>query len=106
MASKIGAKTDFCPILLDFLKILCRPTKFTILFSSIFFRCYVLPDKDEGSNTITVFYVDWGNVDNIPYENFRNTYPDLWKLPPQAIPCKIHGNGFCTIFPKRLSGEK
>eukprot|EP00111_Clytia_hemisphaerica_P022815 TCONS_00067160-protein len=56
------------------------------------YRCYVLQDKeDEDCETITVFYVDWGNIDNIPFENFRNTYPDQWKLPPQAIPCKIHG---------------
>jgi len=55
-----------------------------------FCRCYVTASDDD-SDTFTVFFVDYGNFENINVTCFRNTYPETWKLPPQAIPCKING---------------
>ena len=64
----------------------------------LFIRCFVLPDnEDDNSDIITVFFVDYGNMASVKFQDFRHTYSTFWKLPPQAIPCKIHGSFFFSL---------
>ena len=58
-------------------------------------RCWVLSSCME-TDTVTVYYCDYGNNETVPRADFRSTYPEIWKLPPLAVPCKLHGKFFVT----------
>lgn len=40
---------------------------------------------------IRVFFCDYGNIETVSRVSFRATYPDMWQLPPQAVPCRLSG---------------
>lgn len=64
----------------------------TALYSedNAWYRCYVLSLSEE-TKKITVFFCDYGNTHVVGLDQFRNTYTEVWAIPPQAIPCQIHG---------------
>ncbi|XP_057308158.1 uncharacterized protein LOC130646030 isoform X2 [Hydractinia symbiolongicarpus] len=64
----------------------------TALYSedNAWYRCYVLSLSEE-TKKITVFFCDYGNTHFVSLDQFRNTYTEVWAIPPQAIPCQIHG---------------
>ena len=59
------------------------------LFNDTWYRCFILKSNDE-TGKLKVFYCDYGNTELINLEQFRFTSIDVWNLPPQAIPFKIH----------------
>lgn len=67
------------------------------------YRCYIL-SSDTNTDTMTVFYCDYGNCEVISREQFRSTYNDVWVLPPQAVPFKL--NGFELINPESFDVTK
>lgn len=42
-------------------------------------------------NNIKVFYVDYGNEEELSVMSLRTIHPDLMKLPAQAIKCALNG---------------